>query len=338
MSLQRFYILTGIVVLTLFNFSCDKNKTGSKQNEVKVEVSRFEQDLFSISLYHLKDSIPFLQSKYPRFFPLFTNRIINIGDAEQANFSENLTAFVSDFTIYNLSKTVEVKFADISPLENELSEIFSNYKILFPGKNIPQIITCISGFNQSIVVADSTLVISLDKYLGTDNEFYRLLDPPIPQYIQKNMYPAKIPSDVAYSFIITEYPYNDSKDNLLSQMIFEGRAMFVAKKLLPGCADTLFWGYTSGQLKFCNNNEKQMWTFLVENKYLFNSDKFLITKYIEPAPFTKEFSSESPGRAAVWLGYRIVESFMKNNKDISFRQLMDEADYLKILNMSRYNP
>lgn len=305
---------------------------------MSIEIKRFEKDLFSVSLYHLKDSIPVLQQKYPRFFPLFTNRIINIGNSKQPDFPERLTAFVSDFTIYNVHKAVSSVFKDLTPIQLELSDAFGNYLDYFPGKTVPEIVTCISGFNQSIIVGDSLLVISLDKYLGSNSEFYRLLDPPVPQYVQFNMHPAKIPSDVIYSFIYTEFPYNDAKDNLLSRMIFEGRAMFTAHKLLGEIEDTLLWGYTSGQMNFCRNNEKQMWTFLVENKYLFNSDKLLITKFIEPAPFTKEFSSESPGRSAVWIGYRIVESFVKNNKDVSISQLMAETDYLKILNMSRYNP
>lgn len=332
------FFLTGILIISLVSFSCNSNKNKNGRNTEKVEIKRFEQDLFSISLYNLKDSISFLQSKYPQFFPLFTNRIINIGDASQPDFSDRLITFVSDFTVYNVSKTVNVQFSDIEPLQKELSIAFSNYERLFPGRSIPEIVTCISGFNQSIVVADSLLVISLDKYLGRDNEFYKLLYPPIPEYEKYIMHPAKIPSDVVISFITTEYAYNESKDNLLSRMIYDGRAMYVAHELMNDTNDSLFWGFSPVQLAFCKSNEKQMWTFLIENKFLFNSDKLLIIKYIEPAPFTKDFSSESPGRAAVWLGYRIVESYMRNNKGVTFPQLMAETDYLQILNMSKYNP
>jgi hypothetical protein len=338
MNRHRNYFLAGILLIILISFSCKNHKLKNGRNKADLEIKRFESDLFSISLYHLQDSLPILQSQYPRFFPLFTNRIINIGDISQAGFNDRMIAFVSDFTIYNVNKTVQTVFADFKPIQNELSFVFGNYLNLFPGRSVPEIVTCISGFNQSIVVADNLLVISLDKYLGSNNEFYKLLYPPVPEYARYTMHPAKIPSDVAISFISTEFPYNDSKDNLISRMIFEGRAMYVAHALMSDINDSLFWGFTPGQLKFCRNNEKQMWTFLIENKYLFNSDKLLIIKFIEQAPFTKDFSKESPGRAALWLGYNIVESFMNNNKDTSFEQLMKETDYLKILNMSKYNP
>jgi len=338
MVLQKFKLFTGFFIIpVLIGYSCSNHNLRKNNNNI-IEIKRFERDLFSAGLYHFKDSIVVLQAKYPRFFPLFTNRIIEIGDVSQPDFEERLKDFVSDYTIYNVSKKVDEVFANIDKIEDDLTLAFGNYKKLFPGNKIPEIITCISGFNQSIVVDDSLLVICLDKYLGKDNEFYKMLYPPIPEYSKYTMHPAKIPSDAIIAFITTEYQYDETKDNLLSRMIFEGRAFYVAKRLMETKNDTLFWGYTLKQLDFCKNNEKQMWTFLVEHKYLFNNDKLLIVKYIEQAPFTKEFSSESPGRAAVWIGSQIVSSYMMNNKDVTLPQLMEETDYLKILNLSRYNP
>jgi hypothetical protein len=327
-----------LISLLLLITSCKHIKRVPYANVPDLKIQRFEDDLFSISIYHLNDSITFLQSKYPKFFPLFTNKIIEIGDASQSGFKEHLTAFVTDFTIYNVHKKVEQVFSDFTPFQHKISMAFHNFATLFPDRNIPEIITCISGFNQSIVVADSLLSISLDKYLGSHDEFYKFLYPPVPEYEKYVMHPAKIPSDVVIAFTTTEFPYNDSKDNLLSKMIFEGRTMYFTKSIMEDIQDSLLWGFTPGQLNFCRKNEKHMWTFLIEQKYLFNSDKLLIVKYIDPAPFTKDFSKESPGRAAVWLGYRIVESFMKHNNDIDIQHLMLENDYLKILNLSKYNP
>ena len=72
----------------------------------------------------------------------------------------------------------------------------------------------------------------------------------------------------------------------------------------------LIFGFTTDQMKFCRNNESQMWQYLIENNLLFSTDQFIIRKLTGEAPFTQYFSNESPGRAAVWLGFRIVESYM----------------------------
>jgi hypothetical protein len=339
--MKRFWItcLLSIVLTSILLISgCIRGVKNNNKERTTINILRFEKDLFSISLYHLQDSIAMLQLKYPRFFPLYTNKIIEIGDLSQPGFNDRLLVFVSDFTIFNVNKRVNSVFPDLENLQNELGRAFNNYTANFPKHIIPQIITCISGFNQSIIVADSILVISLDKYLGQDDDFYKLLYPPVPEYARYVMCPAKIPSDAMIAWISGEFPYNDSKDNLLSRMIFEGRSRYAVLSVMPWLNDTMLWGFKPAQIEFCTKNEKQMWTFLVENKLLFSSDKLMMTKYTEEAPFTKDFSKDSPGRAAVWLGYRIVESYMKHNKNCSLEELMGMKNYLEILNLSKYNP
>ena len=110
-----------------------------------------------------------------------------------------------------------------------MDRAFTNYSKDFPHHTIPQIVTSISGFNQSVIVSDSLLVISLDKYLGANDEFYKLLYPPLPEYAKYVMHPGKIPSDAMIAWIIGEFPYNDSKDNLLSRLIFNGRSIYAVK-------------------------------------------------------------------------------------------------------------
>jgi hypothetical protein len=334
-----FYINWGILISSFLLISgCSGSNKNKNSKKPGIIIERFEKDLFSIGLSNINDSIPYLRLKYPRFFPLYTNKIIEVGDISQPGFNDKLLAFVSDFTIYNVSKKVAAVFPNVESIQNELARSFDSYSVLFPNHYVPQIITCISGFNQSIVIADSLLVISLDKYLGQDDEFYRLLYPPVPEYARYVMHPAKVPSDAMIAWISAEFPYNDSKDNLLSRMIFEGRAMYAVKTIMPWVNDTLLWGFKPAQIEFCTKNEKQMWTFLIENKLLFSSEKLMITKYIGEAPFTKDFSKDSPGRAAVWLGYRIVNEFMKHNKSNSLKELMEKDNNLEILNLSKYNP
>ena len=303
-----------------------------------IQIRRFDKDLFRISVYEIKDSIPFLLREYPHFLPLFGHKIIEIGGPESPGFEERLQAFVSDFTIYRVSKRVAEVFPDLNTTEKELSEGFGRHISYFPGYTIPDVVTCISGFNQSIVTAENLLVISLDKYLGSDDDFYKLLQPPVPEYQRFVMRPDKISSDALYGWVVAEFPYNSEKDNLLSQMIFKGRAMYCVKQLLPDISDSLLWGFSSLQLQFCFDNEKSIWEYLVENKLLFETEKFRVNQFVNPAPFTKDFSQESPGRAAIWLGFRITESLVKHNRDRSLQEIMEEDDYQKLLQFSKYNP
>ena len=90
-------------------------------------------------------------------------------------------------------------------------------------------------------------------------------------------------------------------------------------------SDEIIFGFTADQMKFCKNNEPHMWQYLVEKDLLFNTDQLTIRKLTGEAPFTGYFTKESPGRAAVWLGFRIVESYMMKNPGVKLEDLMINA-------------
>jgi hypothetical protein len=108
--------------------------------------------------------------------------------------------------------------------------------------------------------------------------------------------------------------------------------------MLPATSDEMIFGFTPGQMKFCRNNESQMWLYLVENNLLFSSDQLTIRKLTGEAPFTGYFSKESPGRAAVWIGFRIIEAYMLKNPDIKMGDMINNVDVQGILEKARYNP
>jgi hypothetical protein len=89
---------------------------------------------------------------------------------------------------------------------------------------------------------------------------------------------------------------------------------------------------------WCRNNEKQMWTHLVEEKLLFSTDPQNIRKLVEDAPYTRFYTSESPGRAAVWQGWQIVKAYAERHPKLTVHQIMSQRDYQALLRESRYNP
>ena len=81
-----------------------------------------------------------------------------------------------------------------------------------------------------------------------------------------------------------------------------------------------------------------MWQYLLENNLLFSTDQFNIRKLTGEAPFTAFFSKESPGRAAVWLGFRIVESYMMKNPGVKIGDMINITDVQSILEKAKYSP
>jgi hypothetical protein len=81
-----------------------------------------------------------------------------------------------------------------------------------------------------------------------------------------------------------------------------------------------------------------MWRYLIEHDLLYSTDQLVIRKLTGEGPFTSYFSTESPGKAAIWTGFRIVESYMRRNPSVTLEQLMKDIDYQGILEKARYNP
>lgn len=323
--------------LILMLASCTRNPQKINVSNVLVDLKIRHLDAYLLKQNQdqMKAAIPVMKRWYGEFFDIFTYRMIAIGGTEQPNFTELLYSFASDTLIRKLETTVAQK-VDTIQLRKDLEMAFRHYKYYFPEMEIPIIYTCISGFNQSVVISENLIGVSLDKYLGTDSPFYERLG--LPAYKRKNMHPEKIVPDMMQAWADAEWPKPDKDNSLLSQMIQQGKVLYFMDAMLPDLDDTLKIGFSERQLEFCRKNESKMWTYLAEHKMLFTTDRMSIKRFIDDGPYTAAFSEESPARTGVWIGWQIVRSYMKQNKEIKLTDLMNNSNYQLILNQSGYRP
>jgi hypothetical protein len=320
--------------------SCRKNhyKVNSSDIKVNIKIKRLEQDLFKLNPEEIISSVPALKLKYKSFLQLFSY-VINTGDINESSFGDFLVRYCTDKQNNEVYNLVSKKFPDVKSIENDLNNAFRNYIYYFPERKAPGVFTCITGFNNSIIAGDSVLGISLDRYLGADCEYYPMLE--IYKYIAARMTPENIVPDCIYGWGSSDWvldSMNYSSDNVLTEIIHYGKLKYFEKCMLPELRDDLLFGFNADQMMFCGNNENQMWTYLVEHDLLFSTDQFTIRKITGEAPFTSFFTSESPGRAGIWIGFRIVESYMIKNPGVSLKDLMNDINIQGILEKAKYNP
>lgn len=327
-----------IIVSLILCFSCknERGKPDVSTSNVDLRVLRFDVDLFNSNFEKFADSLPFFRAKYGEFFDLYNFKIINIGASDNPAYPSLLTSFVTDFGITKLNEAVKKDFSDFTPFKSQLTEGFKYFQYYFPKVRIPVVVTYISGLNQSVVTTDTLLGIGLDKYLGANSEFYARMG--IPKYKRDRMTKDNIPYDCMRGWLETNFPMSDSSANLLSHIIYQGKIIYSLLHVFPEAHDSMVTGFSREQIEWCVANEKRMWPYLVENKILFKSDYLTISKYINDAPFTKDFGRHSPGRAVLWIGYKIVAEYMGRNSSVSLEVLMQDNDYHKILQLSKYKP
>jgi hypothetical protein len=344
MTRINFIFLSIALFVTILQGCTCKRKDQSKAKEVigdsketiVIKAERFEQDLFNINIDSVSSVVPKFKAKYGEFFDLFNYKIVNLGSCDDPRYPEALKRFVTDYYMnLNYHKVMEV-FPDLIQLNTDLSKAFSIFHDDFPNRKIPKVFTCISGWNQSVVTTDSMVGIALDKYLGRNCDFYKRLE--LDKYLTYTMQKEYMLPDCMRDWGYTQFEFKDSASSVLNNMLYEAKITYFMKKMLPETNDTLIFGYSSKQLTWCKNNTKEMWTYLVEHKLLFSTQYMLIRKLVYPAPFTPLFTKESPGRAAVWLGYQIIDAYMHTNNDVTLEQLMKDNNYQKILQKSTFKP
>jgi hypothetical protein len=338
--MRKLSILCFLPVLIFTAASCKRNqyKVNISDISIDIKVQRLEKDLFTLNPEDVTLKVPALRQKYKGFLQLFSY-VINTGDINDPSFGDMLVRFCTDRQNNEVYDSVQKVFPDVRKIEEGLHQAFRYYRHYIPEKPVPAVYTCITGFNNSIITGDSVLGISLDRYLGANSIYYPQLN--IYKYLAARMTPENIVPDCIYGWAASEWDFAGMKypnDNVLAEMIHFGKLKYFEKCMLPEISDEILFGFTASQVRFCRSNEDQMWQYLIEKDLIFNADQFTIRKLTGEAPFTSFFTKESPGRAAVWIGFRIVESYMQKNKNISMEELMKNTDIQSILEKAKYSP
>lgn len=331
---MRFVVLG--IILSILLISCENRKHPNVKRLYRfMEIGRLDKDLFVLDT--ICPDVESMKLKYGRFWETYTQGVLNLGKTDDSSFRHWVGYFIKDPIMREVADSVKVFYPDLKSQEKELSMAWAYYSWYFPGHAIPQVYAHVSGFNQSIVVDSAVVGIGLDNYLGENCVFYDMLAVPVPLYARKKMTGNDIVRDVLSGWLTVEYPFRPLVNDLVSGMIYQGKIIYVLEHLFPDKSHHWLLGFTEEQEKWCCDNECGIWTFLIENEYLFTTQQRIIMKYLNDAPFTSGMPVESPGKAVVWTGYKIVCDYMEK-ADVSLEVLMKEQDYHKILRMAGYRP
>jgi len=314
----------------------NRNPLDVNVSDIKLDVKleRFDKTLFNKRI-PLAQRIQTLSEKYANFFEVFNYDIIAIGGPENRSYVTYLQTFLDDYAVRQAYHAADSVFSDTRWLDEKLTDGFKHYKYYYKNDEIPRVVAFVAGFNHSVVTMEGFVGVGLDKYLGAGCHLYPMMQ--IPEYACRQMTPERIPYDVMVALFQAKYPYDDTDENLLKRMIYEGKTLYFLDAMYPNDEDSLKHAYRKRDVQYCMQFERDMWTFMIDRKVLFSTDYLTIRNYCDDSPYTKDFGIESPPRAGCWIGYKIVKSYMEHNK-ATLTELMEENDYQKILNLSRYEP
>lgn len=328
------FLFTCIIFLCLVTGCRESGRPDVGKWRQERKILRLDRDLFALDAN--APDVESIHRKYGRYFDVYATGVLQLGQVSDTMFPHLLSLFLQDTVIREVYDTVATRYPVLTAQEKDLSDAWAYYAYYFPDKVIPQVYAHISGFNQSVVVDSAEVGISLDNYLG-DCVFYSMLAVPVPMYARRKMTGEDMVRDIMTGWFNAEFVFRPQKNDFISGMIYQGKIVSLLRRVLPDYEFARVLGFSPEQLEWCENNESQIWSFLIENDFLFSTQQKLMLKYLNDAPYTSGMPVESPGRAVVWSGWRIVEEYMKKT-EITLPELMQEQDYHKILRIAAYRP
>lgn len=319
-----------ILIMSVFIFtSCDWGRmTNGREDSSKVNIERYDRLQFESVTMNNVASFQKMNTDYPQATKLLIEDVLSIGDVSDPEIDNKLLSFFSDTIARKLMNDVENKYQDVGEIEKELSKGFSNIRKDLSYLPIPRVYTQISGLNQSIVVGESLVGISLDKYMGTDYPLYKRY-----YYDMQSRFmdSKRIVPDFFYFYLLSQYemPFNFGR-TLLDVIMHRGKVHWLIKKALYYNSIEEELGYNKEEEKWCKKNKKALWKFVQENNHLNATDPMIVRSYMN-YPYFTIIDENTPYSIGIYLGYQLIDQFMNSHRDVSVRQLMERTDYRKML-------
>ncbi|NND05688.1 MAG: hypothetical protein HKN87_04850 [Saprospiraceae bacterium] len=331
------YSVVLIVLTTGLLLACENPQKAPDVSHIEVssKIVRFEQELFSLDTNQLGVSLDRLMQDHPGFSDVFFYQII--ADPQNRDEVEEVVSwFLGDSLIEDMARRVGEEFGDFAPQAKSLKSALQYFAYYFPDKAIPDIYTCISGFEVgAFSIGDELLGAGLEFYLGADYPHY---DPNLfPVYIQQTMKPEFLVAKTIHA-LIANHMSDLPGTRLIDYMVKNGAELYIKEKLLPEEDPEIIHEFTEKQMAWVKENEAAIWAFLLEQELLYSIEYRKFQKLITPSPNVPNMPPEAPGRAGNWVGYRIVKAYMQTNQDQTLEDLLQIEDAQQILAESKYKP
>jgi len=319
--------------------ACGNNKKKPDVSGIKTDISieRFEQTFFRIDTNNIREGLADLRNAYPAFYPVFMQHILQLQPQDTASFSI-LRTIISSYRPINDS--IQKKYANLNWLEKELEESFQYVKYYYPQYHIPRVITFIGTLDApGAVVTPDYLAIGLHQFGGKNFSVYQdeVVQQVYPSYISRRFDKEYITANAMKAIADDIYPDQSVGKPLIEQMVEKGKQWYLLDHFLPDAADSIKTGYTTKQLNWANENEGNIWSYIIKNENPYSIEPHVIQTYIGEAPFTQGMPESSPGNIGQWIGWRIVQQYAAKNDQLSLQEIL-ATPARKIFEESKYKP
>lgn len=324
------FILSSIVLLA----SC---QWGGKDDaaRVNVKIYRYDRLQFESAMLNSVSAQQKMNIESPRATKLLIEDVLSIGRVNDADIFSKLNLYFADSTLSQLMFDCEEHFTDMRPIERELSKGFTYLKKQLPNLVVPRVYAQISALNQSIVVDNDLLGISLDKYMGREYPLYQKY---YYSHQIRTMAPDRIAIDCIKFYLISSYPFRWNEDHrtLFDVMMYRGKIGWIVRNALGLKEDDgRLMGYSHTELATARKRQTEVWSLLKDKRMLEKTDPMLIRSLTQPAPAAVVQGISLPNNYGVWLGVKIIDQYMKQYPQTTVEELLNKVSFNEFIEQIR---
>lgn len=340
------FLLFALIILGGCNN--DPLQINVKKIDAPVHIQRFEQDFYKLKeLIHSDEEfakgLDSLKKKYGAFYIDWIEApgLMGIGSADAPETKLVLKEILASRTLERLMNIIDAHFKDFSKQEKQLIDAYKHFKYYFPKEPIPYIVTFFSNFSMTLnPVGRGYIGISLDMHLGDTFYMYKSLQPPIENYFHKLLVPENITAMTLLAHGNDLFNQTNPDHSFADNMFYWGKLLYFTEAMMPDLPKHFIIGYTKDEYKFCLEEEKNIWDYIIKSDVLYSTEKREYYKFFSEGPFTvaQGVPPKTPPMLGKFAGWQAVRAFMKKNPKVSLSELMKMTDAETFLRKVKYKP
>lgn len=262
-----------MIAVMLLMVACEfKLKPNGEFDGEPIEVKRYDRLESRYLTTGDYSALQQMNTDYPIETRTLIEKMLQLGVVNDPDISKKFLMFFQDSTLQSLISDTEAEFANMDDINSQLRHAFENLEKWLPDIPRPDFYAQIGALDQSIVIGENSVGISLDKYMGADYPLYGKF---YSSQQRETMRRDQIVPDCLTFYLLSLYPMRNFDNRLqLERDLHIGKIMWV------------------------------------------------VNKAVETQAFNSQF-------------FWTVDNYVKRNKGMTVKELLDEEDYAKL--MALYN-
>ncbi len=163
-----------LLVASFLLSACElRLKPFEEESEHRMEVFRYDRLESQYLTTGDFSALQQMSTEYPMETRTLIEDILHIGEVNDPQINKKFLTFFQDSTLQMIVSDAESQYANMDDINQQLNKAFFNLKGRIPDMPLPQVYAQIGALDQSIVIGNQSIGISLDKYLGEDYPLYK---------------------------------------------------------------------------------------------------------------------------------------------------------------------